>query len=80
MFFLYARKIIRQLPDLIELRGSDLIVEKLLDIDINYYVRVNFSSLINLVNVLGGINVYSEYSFSPLKYTSHEEFTPSNWI
>lgn len=36
-------------------------VEKLLDIDINYYVRVNFTSLITMVDALGGIDVYSDY-------------------
>ena len=35
----------------------------LLDVDINYFIRVNFSSLINIVDVLGGVNVYSEYAF-----------------
>lgn len=39
-------------------------IENLLDIDINYYVRVNFSSLIKLVDVLGGVDVYSEYTFN----------------
>ena len=38
-------------------------VEKLLDIDINYYVRVNFTSLITMVDALGGIDVYSDYEF-----------------
>lgn len=32
-------------------------IEASLDIDINYYVRVNFSSLVNLVDALGGIDV-----------------------
>ena len=39
-------------------------VEDLLDIDINYYVRVNFTTVIKLVDVLGGIDVYSANSFS----------------
>lgn len=38
-------------------------LENLLDIDINYYFKVNFSSLEKIVNALGGVNVYSEYSF-----------------
>ena len=38
-------------------------IEDLLDIDINYYVRVNFTTLINLVDAIGGIDVYSDYSF-----------------
>lgn len=35
-------------------------IENFLDITINYYVRVNFSSLTNLVDALGGIDVYVE--------------------
>ena len=38
-------------------------MEKFLGIDINYYVRVNFSSLIDVVDALGGINVQSPYAF-----------------
>lgn len=43
-------------------------VEDLLDIDINYYVRVNFTTVIKLVDTLGGVNVYSEYDFSSAGY------------
>ena len=39
-------------------------VEDLLDIDIDYYVRVNFTTVIKLVDTLGGIDVNSEYSFT----------------
>ena len=38
--------------------------EDLLDTDINYYVRVNFTTVIKLVDKLGGIDVYSDYSFT----------------
>lgn len=38
-------------------------IEDLLDIDINYYVKVNFTSLTDIVDALGGVDVYSEYSF-----------------
>lgn len=38
--------------------------EDLLDTDINYYVRVNFTTVIKLVDKLGGIDVYSDYNFS----------------
>lgn len=43
-------------------------VEDLLDTDINYYVRVNFTTVIKLVDKLGGIDVYSDYAFSRLGY------------
>lgn len=39
-------------------------IENLFDIDINYYARVNFSTLINVVDTLGGIEVYSDRSFT----------------
>ncbi len=38
-------------------------LENLYGIDITYYVRVNFNTLIDLVNALGGIDVYVEYAF-----------------
>ena len=39
-------------------------IEDLLGININYYVKVNFSSVIKIVDVLGGVDVYSEYTFT----------------
>ena len=39
-------------------------VEDLLNIDINYYVRVNFTTVIKVVDTLGGIDVYSDYDFT----------------
>lgn len=33
-------------------------------IEIDYYVRVNFTTLRDLVDALGGVNVYSEYEFT----------------
>ena len=47
--------------------GIDMSVktmEDLYDIDINYYVRVNFTSLIKIIDAIGGVNVYSEYAFT----------------
>lgn len=38
-------------------------LEHLYDIDIDYYVRVNFSSLKKIVNLLGGVRVYSDVAF-----------------
>jgi len=39
-------------------------LEDLLDIDINYYLKVNFTSLIKIVDELDGITVNSNYSFT----------------
>ncbi|WP_294561889.1 LCP family protein [uncultured Traorella sp.] len=41
-------------------------MENYLDIDLNYYVRVNFSSVVNIVDALGGITVNSPYAFTTL--------------
>ena len=38
-------------------------VEKLLDIDINYYAKVNFTTIEKVVDALGGIDVNSDYNF-----------------
>ena len=38
-------------------------IEDLLGIKINYYFKVNFSSLVNIIDALGGVEVYSEYDF-----------------
>ena len=39
-------------------------IENLLELDINYYVKVNFTSVIDIVDALGGLEVYSEYTFT----------------
>ena len=39
-------------------------IENFMDIDINYYVRVNFTSVIKIVNALGGVTVNSPVSFT----------------
>lgn len=51
-------------------------IEDLLDTEINYYVRVNFTTVIKLVDTLGGIDVVSDYeftsgNFSFVKGTNH---------
>jgi LCP family protein required for cell wall assembly len=38
-------------------------LEDLYATDIGYYLRVNFSSLVSIVDVVGGINVYSDHAF-----------------
>ena len=39
-------------------------IEDLLKININYYFKVNFTSLETIVDAIGGIEVYSEYDFT----------------
>ena len=36
-------------------------IEDLLDTEINYYVKVNFTSVIDIVNAIDGGSVFSEY-------------------
>lgn len=42
-------------------------LENFFNIDINYYARVNFSSVVSLVDAIGGIDVESKYEFSMRK-------------
>lgn len=39
-------------------------LEDLYDVDIDYYLRVNFNTLINVVDEIGGIDVYSDKAFT----------------
>ena len=39
-------------------------LESIYGIDISYYARVNFDSLVEIVDALGGVDVYSEYEFT----------------
>ncbi len=47
-------------------------LENLYGIDISYYARVNFTSLIRIVDALGGVEVNSEYAFSAGGYSFQE--------
>ena len=42
-------------------------IENLLDIDINYYAKVNFSTVVSLVDAIGGIDVTTEEAFDTHK-------------
>ncbi len=46
-------------------------LENLYDIHIDYYIRVNFTSLITLVDEIGGIDVYSDYDLITEHYKVH---------
>jgi len=48
--------------------GVNMSIETIKDfmgIDINYYIKVNFDSLIKVVDEIGGIDVYSDTTFVP---------------
>lgn len=46
-------------------------IEKLLDTEINYYVKVNYGALEKLVDALGGVDVESDYNFTSGFYYIH---------
>ena len=41
--------------------------ENLFDIEINYYVKVNFTTVERFIDAVGGVDVESEYEFTPVK-------------
>ncbi len=43
---------------------SEATLEDLYEVNINYNVRINFSSLVKIVDTLGGVTVDSEYNFN----------------
>ena len=46
-------------------------LEDLYDITISYYLRINFSSLVTVIDALGGVDVDSAYDFSWNGYSFH---------
>lgn len=44
-------------------------LSRLYNIDIDYYVRMNFTGFKDIIDELGGIDVYSDYSFKTHGYT-----------
>ncbi len=41
-------------------------LEKIYDVDLNYYVRINFSGFQKIIDKLGGVDVYSQYDFTSM--------------
>lgn len=44
--------------------------EQLLDTKVNYYVKVNFTTVERFIDAVGGVDVVSEYEFTPVKLKS----------
>ena len=44
--------------------------EQLLDTEINYYVKVNFTTVERFIDAVGGVDVESDYEFTPVKLDS----------
>ena len=56
--------------------GTDMsigTIEDLLGVEINYYFKVNFSSFVDIINALGGIEVYSKYAFTSIDGYKYSE-------
>ena len=56
--------------------GTDMsigTIEDLLGIEINYYFKVNFTSFVDIINALGGIEAYSKYSFTSIDGYKYSE-------
>lgn len=50
-------------------------IENLLDIDINYYAKVNFSTVVGIIDAIGGIDVYSDFKFTTHNNEETEYYT-----
>jgi LCP family protein required for cell wall assembly len=48
-------------------------LENLLDIEINYYIKVNFSSVEKMIDTIGGVDVYSKYTFIGYENSTFKE-------
>ena len=59
-------------------RTSMRTLEELYDVAISDYIRINFDSLIQLVDALGGVDVNSEVEFSSGEYYFHEGINHMN--
>lgn len=53
-------------------------LKMLYDIDIDYYVRMNFTGFVKIIDALGGIRVYSESSFSTQNYSFNKGYNNMN--
>ena len=52
-------------------------IEDLFEIEIPYYARVNFNAVVNLVDAIGGINIYSDVNYSFTCWTDRScKFNP----
>lgn len=50
-------------------------VEEFMGIDINYYVKVNYSTVVKLVDAIGGIDIDSPYAFTTHGMKAHYTFS-----
>ena len=48
-------------------------LENAFQCDVDFFVRVNFSSLVNIVDSLGGLDIYNPYAFNTIKHKVWED-------
>lgn len=53
-------------------------LQDLYGIKIDYYIRVNFTSLLNIVDTIGGVEVYSDYAFRTANYSFAKGYNQLN--
>ncbi len=49
--------------------ASAAAIENIYGVQIDYYIRVNFTSFIDIINAIGSVEVYSEYAFTGRGYS-----------
>ena len=50
-------------------------LEGIYDVDLNYYVRINFSGFQKIIDKLGGVDVNSQYAFTSMTEEGTYEFS-----
>lgn len=53
-------------------------LKMLYDTDIDYYIRMNFTGFVKIIDALGGIRVYSDSSFSTKNYSFNKGYNNVN--
>jgi len=53
-------------------------IEDFMNIKIDYYIKVNFTTLVDLVDIIGGVDVYSDKSFVP--WTDRSVYIKEGWM
>lgn len=52
-------------------------IQNIYNIKIDHYIRINFDTLINIVDVIGGIDIYSDKAFVP--WTNKSVYVNQGW-
>ncbi len=66
-------------PYLKGINGWIRTMESFLGVTMNYFVKINFSSMVNIVNALGGVDVNNPYEFSTTYVYYNGKKTPTTF-